>query len=122
MNRSTEDLIVAITTIFLVFAIVLLLRWLIKYLEKRLDKPGWLHEKWKEITSRIKDWVIMIIGIWILISIAFVFVEKMETYTTAHQQRLDFLNTNCKLIDQGYEILNNGKSTYKCPNGKEYKE
>ena len=39
-----------------------------------------------------------------------------------HKARLEFLHENCVLIDLGYEILNNGKSTFKCPNGKEYKE
>ena len=46
----------------------------------------------------------------------------MESYRSPHQQRVEFLQNKCERIDIGYEILNNNKSTYKCPNGKEYKK
>lgn len=48
--------------------------------------------------------------------------EFKKRYVLPHKERLEFLQTNCQLIDIGYEILNDGKSTYKCPNGKEYQE
>ena len=124
MNREAIDIVVALTTIFLVFAIVLLLKWLINSLERRFNKIGWLHDIWEKIIS-ITIYglygLIFVFVIWLLISIFFSFVEKIEAYKTADKQRLEFLKTNCHQVDEDYAILNDGKSFYKCPNGKEYK-
>lgn len=39
----------------------------------------------------------------------------------SYYKRVDFLKNNCEEIS-GYEDLNYGKTTFKCPNGKEYME
>ncbi len=38
-----------------------------------------------------------------------------------YYKRVDFLIAHCQLIT-GYEDLNDGKTTFKCPDGKEYIE
>ena len=99
------------------------------FLRKLANKVGaWFekHEQVKASVAAVGSFVFIAFSLWLLVSLAQNFISEayksITNYKTPHEQRLEFLKTNCDLVDEDYEILNNGKSTYKCPNGKEYKE
>ena len=70
----------------------------------------------------IKKGLITVLVGWILISLAYAGLAAIMDHKSPHQKRVGFLVENCWRIDYGYEILNDGRLSYKCPNGREYKE
>lgn len=84
------------------------------------------HEKLYNSIKAVKNFLYNILikffVLIIIVSVGMGIIEAASNFKTEHQKRIEFLEENCELIDMGYEVLNNGKSTYKCPNGKEYKE
>ena len=96
------------------------------WIESWFDEHEELKQHLKSIKNFLYKALIIIFLLWIVISFGIGVIDAASKYysnfKTEHQKRLEFLEENCERIDIGYEILNNGKSTYKCPNGKEYLE
>ena len=96
------------------------------WLEDWFEEHEELQNHLKSIKNFLYKALITIFGLWIAISVGIATLEATfkyySSFKTEHQRRIKFLEVNCYQIDQGYEILNNGKLTYKCPNGKTYKE
>lgn len=99
---------------------------IISTLKPKIIKDPWNDDDRHETRSDFqlfKNWLAksayMIISVWVILS---VIVWIIENYKSDHQIRLEFLNNNCYLVDVGYEIFYDGKSTYKCLNGKEYRK
>lgn len=88
------------------------------------------HEKTKRIfisvvnsiKTLVKTSLYLLVFAFMITALAEMRTNAYKNSRSAHQKRLDFPGNNCTQIDYGYEILNHGKSTYKCPNGKEYSE
>lgn len=135
MNISASNPNLEVILLIAVYSISwFLMMWLIKYLMDYLSKipkyvlGDWLvkHERIAEFSIKVKNALLLVFGVYIAclyISTGKDDYDKfMESYRSPHQQRVEFLQSKCERIDIGYEILNSGKLTYKCPNGKEYKE
>jgi hypothetical protein len=130
-------------TFFLLLGIIVL-GWLLGKLANELFKPRlptkpdpkaflntweykigiWLdrHRKIKAFVFTVVYGLIAILGISMIIPISSDFVQILKKFKTSRQQRIEFLKEYCHKVNVGYEILNDGKSIYKCPDGKEYSE
>lgn len=120
---------ITLAVLFIIFGAIFIYR-LSNKVEIRIRNWFEEHERLKNSIKAAKNFLynilIKIFWIWLIASFGIAIIDAASKYysnfKTEHQKRLEFLQENCEKIDIGYEILNNGKSSYKCPNGKEYKE
>lgn len=118
---------ITLAALFIIFGAIFIYR-LSNRVEIRIRNWFDEHERLKACIKSMKKILykilITIFWLWITISVGAAILDGAYkyylNYKSPHQRRLEFLESNCWQIDIGYEILNNGKSTYKCPNGKEY--
>ena len=131
MNAPELDIMKQLFVVVFAWCIAMwIVNWVLNYVARGLKKIfRFPLEKYQRVglyVLKLKKAGMIILGLF-LFGEYFSFASQehdkfMASYKSPHQQRLEFLESNCNQIDIGYEILNNGKSTYKCPNDKKYIE
>ena len=131
MNTPEADIVKQIFVVIFAWSVAMwIVSWTVDFLArkiKRIFKSKLEKCQWIGLYAlKLKKIGMIILGLF-LFGEYFSFATQehdkfMASYKSPHQQKLEFLEENCKQIDMEYAILNNRKSVYKCPNGKEYKE
>jgi len=130
MNPPELDILKQLfVAVFAWCAAMWLVNWGVNYvagiLKKILRSPLEKYQKVGLYALKLKKAGMIILGLFLFGEYSSFATQEhdkfMASYKSPYQQRLEFLETHCQQIDIGYEVLNNGKITYKCPNGKEYK-
>lgn len=132
MNEETKNIALISTVVFSWVGISIMALY-IRWIANRLAEWIKYHKKVKEFLNSftyiicslfiiLRSLFITSIVVYFVLYFVGVVYNHIKDYKTEHQKRIEFLENNCFKIDIGYEILNDGKSTYKCPNGKEYIE
>jgi hypothetical protein len=128
MTPESDIAIQLFVVLFAWFVMMWLVNRLVNFSFRRLKRifSGMLEENKWIVTSanKLKNILMTIFGIWLFCFYSSEGAKEHDKFMahckSPRQQRLEFLQANCKHIDIEYKVLNNGKFTYKCPNGKEY--